>query len=338
MVLAVDPTVTAALVAAAVTLVGLLLGGLWLDRRAHREDLAAQYRHNQRRDLQTLLGRYHGGLLDYATSWNYRVLNFFENVGEDWLKREGVYRDESHYYFHSSVYRFLALLGLAQRFESEQIFIDARFVDDRELEFVKFVKAFHWVMSDVALFKGLDYDKDTGSDHFTSDRLRAICEAFAELPVAEAQEGGGGEPRPPAARIPSFRQFGQRVLRDESEPELQDVFEFFDGLSPDEADRYRWDRLMCLYLLTTAFVTTFGYEFQRPPQPFLENALAHIRHPQVTAAFVDWLPRLGLDQQDCLLTVWRLAAASGHARPAPPIGSVLARLEIGSREISLLRH
>jgi hypothetical protein len=32
-------------------------------------------------------------------------------------------------------------------------------------------------MSDVALFDGLPYNREETIDHFTSDRLRAICEA-----------------------------------------------------------------------------------------------------------------------------------------------------------------
>jgi hypothetical protein len=325
MVVAVDPNVTSALIGAAGAVLVLLLGTLWLDRRAHREDLEAQYKHDQRKDLKNLIGRYHGGLLEYATSWNYRVLNFSRNIRKQWLARDGVYRDKPHYYFHSSVYRLLTVLSLAQQFESEQIFIDSRYVDQKELEFVKFAKAFHWVMSDVALFNGLPYDEDRGGDHFTSDRLRSICEAFREFTGETGDHVG----------VPTFRQFETGVLH-HGGPELQDVFEFFDGLSPDEP-RYRWDRLMCLNLLTTAFVTTFGYGWQKPRRAVLEDALRQIQNPQVIAAFIDWLARLGLERQDCLVTIWQLAAASGHAPHAPPTRQVLASVRIGSRGVSLVR-
>jgi hypothetical protein len=290
MVLAVDPSVTAGLVAAAVSIAALIADKLWLARRAQREDLATQYRHDERKELQALIARYHGGLLEHATGWNYRMFNLFGRAGNRWLERNGEYRDESHYYFHSSAYRFLALLTLAQQFESEQIFIDARYVEERELDFVKFVKAFHWVMSDVALYRGIAYDEEAGPDHFMSDRLRAICEAFAE-----------------EQRAPSFRQFEARVLRPGvHEPELDLVFQFFDGLSPNKHP-LRWDRLICLHLLATAFVTTFGYDWQRPKARHITTALGQIQRKQVFENFVDWLPRLGLDQQECLLEVRRLA-------------------------------
>ena len=162
MVIALDPGVAAAIIAAVVSLAVTLATKLWLDRRAHRSDLEIEYRHEQRKGLQQLIGQYHGGLLEHAVSWNYRMLNLFANVGEGWLVRGGIYRDGPHYYFHSAVYRVLALLGLAQLFENEQIYIDARYVDSRELDFVKFCKSFHWVMSDVALFEGTKMTRTSG--------------------------------------------------------------------------------------------------------------------------------------------------------------------------------
>ena len=106
------------------------------------------------------------------------MINFFANVDEGWLQRTAS-TPTPHYYFTRPSIAFSRFWALLELFEAEQVFIDARFVEQRELEFVKFSKAFHWVMSDVALFKGLDYDQDTGGAHFTSDRLRAICETFA---------------------------------------------------------------------------------------------------------------------------------------------------------------
>jgi hypothetical protein len=301
MLIAIDPSVTAALISAGVSLVVTLATKLWLDRRDHRSDLETEYRHEQRKHLQQLIGRYHGGLLEHAVSWNYRMLNLFANVGEGWLERNGVYRDRSHYYFHSIAYRFLALLGLAQLFEAQQIYIDARYVEKRELEFVKFCKAFHWVMSDAALFKGLDYDQNLGSAHFTSDRLRAICEAFLV-----------------DGKVPTFRQFEARILQsDVEQPELEKAFRFFDGLSP-QTQALRWDRLVCLHLLTTAFVTTFGYDWQRPGTRHHAQALAQVQQREVLVNFIDWLPRLGLDQQECIQQIKQLFEADTPVEPLVP--------------------
>ena len=298
--LAVDSGVASALIAGGVSVGVTLATRLWLDRRAHRADLETDYRHEQQKRLQELIAQYHGGLLEHAVSWNYRVFNLFANVAQGWLCLDGNYRDTPRYYFHSSVYRFLSLLGLAQLFESEQIYIDARYVETQELEFVKFCKAFHWVMSDVALFKGVDYDVDEGPAHFTSDRLRSMCEAFST-----------------DGNIPTFRQFEQRVLdENRGEPELEDVFRFFDGLSPG-AEALRWDRLVCLHLLATAFVTTFGYDWQQSDARHFAQALSQVRHRQILDNFFDWLPRLGLEKQSCLLQI-KEQAGIDSSQPASP--------------------
>lgn len=288
----IDPNVTAGMIAAAVSIASVL----WFDRRAHTQDLDADYRHAQRGALLALTGKYHGGLVEHATSWNYRMLNLFANVEERWLKAADDYSVSPQYYFHSTLYRFLALLSLAQRFEAEEIFIDARYVEAREIEFVKFTKAFHWVMSDVALFDGLPYDRGDDRDHFMSDRLRAMCEAFL------TDDGV----------IPTFRGFETAIVSG-SITELQWICRFFDDLCRDEP-RYRWDRIVCLHLLTTAFVARFGYDWQKPTGEFVARAVSELQHPQVLQNFVAWLPKLGLEDQACLTMVKDIAKSAG----APP--------------------
>ena len=89
MIAAINPTVAAAFVAAGVSIATTLGAKLWLDRRAHEADLEADYRHVQRKALLELIGRYHGGLVEHATSWNYRMLNLFANADEGWLRVDG---------------------------------------------------------------------------------------------------------------------------------------------------------------------------------------------------------------------------------------------------------
>jgi hypothetical protein len=271
--------VTAAVVAAAVSVGTTLLTKLWLDRRAHRQARQVDYEFEQRKALQTLIGRHHGRLLDAATSWHYRMSNIYANAERGWLSVEGDYKRPG-YYFRSTVFRFLALEAQAHAFEREQIFIDARVVESHDLDFVKFVKALHWVLSDAALFAGLEYDAYMSDDHIFSDRVRALAEAFL-------QEDG---------TVPSFRTFESYLRSDETQSrmdELAPAFEFLDGASASEP-RLRWDRLVCLHLLAIAFTRCFGYEWVKPSQGDIRNAVDRIQHPLVAANLINWLPRLGL--------------------------------------------
>jgi hypothetical protein len=292
--------VAAALIAAAVSVATTLLTKLWLDRRAHREQLQVDYEYEQRKALLGLIGCYHGRLVDHATSWHYRMENIYANVGRGWLDVSGQY-SRPDYFFRSTLYRFFALEAHAQLFENEQIFIDARVVDPSDLDFVKFVKALHWVMTDAALFEGLAYESFEGQDHLTSDRLRTLCEAFLD-------EG----------QVPSFRTFEMRLRSEdaaEGKSELGRVFMFFDGISPHE-ERFRWDRLICLHLLTMAFLRGFGYDWERPSDADLKNAINHIKHPEIARNLAAWLPRLGLGEHEALRDVRALLQRSAGASPA----------------------
>jgi hypothetical protein len=263
----------------------VLLKSLVLDRRAHAAELRADFEADRRRALQELVGRYHGGTLDSAVAWHYRMLTLYQNAQKGWLRSEGPY-ESAGYYPTSTVYRFLALQAVVQRFEREQVFIDSRYAEPADLEFVKITKSLHWVMSDTSLFAGLPYDESESTDHFMSDELRAVGSEFGEK------------------ETPSFLDFRAR-LRDLLEerpggpPEVLDVFGFFDGLVPDE-DRLRWDRLICLHVLTMAFIASFGYEWQKADVRNVAPTFSRIRNAEISQNFVAWLPRLGLDDQPCL--------------------------------------
>src|SRR5438034_5304578 len=101
------------------------------------------------------------------------------------------------------------------------------------------MKAFRWLMTDLELIYGLDYDYRENPDHFLADRLRVICDTCC------AEDGA-------VFSLPDFE------ARAGSDTTLEPVLEFFDGLRSDEP-RYRWDRLVCLHLLTLAFLNVFGY-------------------------------------------------------------------------------
>ena len=296
----------AAPVAAVVSFVTTITSKLYLDRRAHRDQLEIDYQYEQRKALRSLIGRHHGMLLDHATSWHNRMSNIYANCAECWLDVGGEYARPS-YYFDSTIYRFLSLQAHAQLFEDEQVFIDSRVVGERDLDFVKFVKALHWVMSDVAIYDGLEYDKNAGRDHFMSDRLRAACEAFAE-------EG----------RVPSYRTFQTKLKPGPAALkrfELAEVCQFFDGVSPVEP-RLRWDRLVCLHLIVIAFVRAFGYEWLRPTPIDVTNAASKINNALVAQNMTLWLPRLGLanheESRDVRNALQQRAAAATRARRGAP--------------------
>src|SRR5439155_5054631 len=137
----------------------------FVDKRALQHQLRSQYEHDQRKQLKELIGRYHGRLVEAADAWHNRMNNLYKYDGEGRLDAGGRY-GELEYYFGTTVYRFVALCSLARRFEAEAFFFDARIAERADLDFIKFAKAFRWLMTDLELVDGIPYDGWQARDHF----------------------------------------------------------------------------------------------------------------------------------------------------------------------------
>jgi hypothetical protein len=174
----------AALVAFGLGIVATLLG-TWIKERLrlatettlHKRKADADFEAGERKKLRDSIGEYRGQLIEAATDFNYRLQNLSNNLGEPWLEKDGRYGGPrgDHHYFRTTVYRFAVLMSIANRFERDAHHIDERYSECKDLTFLLYAKAFRWVMTDVALFKNLDYNVSEPIDHFFTDRLREMC-------------------------------------------------------------------------------------------------------------------------------------------------------------------
>lgn len=292
-----DTSVKVALIAAftalatsLITVVHSLFGTplkYWLERRALHNKLAAEYEYEQRKNLRELIGRYQGRMLEAAETLSHRLWNLYENQDKGWLDANGSYED-CGYYLPSFVYRFLNFYAVVREFESEAILIDSRIADKKDLDFLKFSKAFAWAICDVALFENVDYDPKYSTDHFFRDRLREICDSCMK-------EG---------------KFLGHEKLRAAllNNPDFKVAFRFFDGLKKSEL-RLRWDRLVTVHLLLLAFVNSFGYDMQEStPQQFIDVA-RQANNALVLRNLHSWLPKLGLQQNRSATLIGRAVEA-----------------------------
>ena len=257
--------IVAAIVSAAVS--------YFFKRRETRDKLKAEYEYEQRKKLRNLIGDFHGRMINATNSLNYRLWNYYSNYQENWLHISGDYSPEKNY-FHSCVHRFLVVSALTRQFERKAIYVDGRIAEKGDFLFLRYVAVLHWCMTDVALFAGLEYDKEHETDHFFSDNFRQYCDTCIQQDDS----------------IIEFADLTKRVQNDRA---LDSVLEFFDGLSPDE-ERYRWDRLVVFHLLLIGFINNFGYEEQETSKDKIQQVAAKIKHPEVLRNIVSWLPRHGL--------------------------------------------
>jgi hypothetical protein len=265
--------VVIAAVTALVTTLAAAPARLLVDRRLQRSQVEVEYEHEQRKALRAKIGTYHGRLLEAALDMNYRLVNLNVNWKSGWLNVGGDYRASGQHYFRTTAFRFVRLAGLAHKFEREAIVVDARIAEGNDQAFVRYPKAFRWVMTDVALFGGVDYDSSRSSSHFFTDHLRQMCSRAWGL--SDEIE---------------FTNFEALVAND---AELDELLEFFDGIEPTQL---RWDRLMSLQLLLMAFINTFGYEYQGSDAAWFDRVVDQVHHDEIVSSLRAWIPKLGLGE------------------------------------------
>lgn len=310
-----DPVVVAAFVAGitavATTLLAIVSSPLRykIEKRALEHKLKAEYEYEQRRELRQLIGRHQGRMLEAAEAWNNRMNNLYDHEAEGRLEVQGRY-DEPNYYLWSTAYRFLTLCSLARQFEAQAFYIDVRIAQQSDLDFVKFAKAFRWLMTDLALVEGLEYEPWEGTDHFYNDRFRGICDSFRK-----------------EDDVLSLADFEEQAPTD---PNLRQVLAFFDGLQAAEP-RLRWDRLVALHLFVMAFLNAFGYDMQYSSDADLARAVDRLVTPEVRRNLVAAVTKLGLAQNVEAQRV--VNALQGSAGTPPAAGrSTRARRLAGARE------
>jgi hypothetical protein len=286
-----NPQVLSALISASVAFAAVPLAQYLFGRLSLRYKLQTEYEYEQRKKLRELIGSYHGRMLEAATSLHHRFENLYTNVSKKWLAVEGDYKHPAqNYYFTTTVYRFLVLCVLARKFEAEAMFIDGRIAEKKDLEFLKYIKAFYWAATDVALFDGLKYDFFRPTDHFFGDQLRMVCD------VCWAD-----------GSFISLLDF-QGLMIGKNNGRLLPALAFFDGLCSGEK-RLRWDRVVALHLVVMAFVNTFGYEMQRSSMGDFMRAGANCEHPLVLGNLVGGLRKLGLNRSP---EAERISQVAGH--------------------------
>lgn len=247
-------------------------------RSETRHKLEVEYEYEQRKRLRELIGRYHGRLLNAATSLNYRLWNLYAHHDRGWLNVNGVYYQGAGYYFVSTVYRFLSVFALIRQLETEAVLLDRRIAEKKDYTFLNYAAALHWVMTDVALFDGLAYDSSFQKDHFFSDYFRHYSDACSKDQALLA-----------------FEEFRAGPY---CSNELEPVLSYFDGLRPDEP-RFRWDRLVALHMILMAFNNVFGYRRQHSSQEDFDSAAKKLQNRKILTNLVKWLNKhdLGSDKE-----------------------------------------
>jgi hypothetical protein len=274
-----SPQAQAAIIAAIIGLIAGCVGPavkhFW-DRWSLRHRLRTEHEYSERKKLRELISKYHGRILESAESLNHRLWNLRKNENKGWLKLHGNFLEvETHYYFRTTIYRFLAFLGQLKEFQDEAVYIDARIAEKTDILFLMYAKALEWTLTDVSLFEGLPYDPNHATDHLFKGHIRVACEVCLE-------DNGKF----------SLLEFENRLKKGHFLEELRPLYRFFDGLCADGS--LRWDRVVAFHLLLCSFINTFGYPVQRTTREQIGEIGQSIRHQKVLTNLLDWWKSLGV--------------------------------------------
>ncbi|QGZ64358.1 hypothetical protein [Paraburkholderia acidisoli] len=252
-------------------------------RRENRHKAALDYEYEQKKASRELIARYKGRILREAVQMTGRQRNLYSNWKNGWMSKTPSVGGDG-YYFTSTVYRFLSLYTLLHEADSEAILLDTDIAQKTDYAFLKYLTVMRWVMTDVNLFDGLQYDSSKSSDHFFSDDLR-VCTKPCWL------EG----------KVVTYDKFrAEQFVAVSTLP----ILDFFDGLQKSE-NRYRWDRLVALHLILAAYINKFGYDLQHATNKDIRGIAEQVQHRVILENLIAGLERHRLSRDSTIKNLIR---------------------------------
>lgn len=286
----IDPKIVAAIIAAITSLITLFITALFKplwEKYFHLFKLESEYRYEQRKRIKQILSKNKIQLLNNCDSLNHRFWNFTKNYPEGWHSIDGNYAETKNYYFNSFVFRIIVVFSWIKKIENEMLYLDTTIATKEDLEFIKFLRLLPQLLCDVSLFKSFQYDANRQTDHI----FRNILEGMAESLVVDD-------------KVITFSDYQDKIV--DYSRKIAIMCRFIDGMSPDDTDRLRWDRLQIFHFALMAFLNTFGYDFQHTSKNKLKKLINQPRKSKLCDNFNLLLERNRFSSQKQLKKVLKL--------------------------------
>lgn len=240
----IDPKIIAAIVSAVVTvfmfIASSIFKSIW-EKHFHNFKLKADHKYEQRKKVKEAISKHKVRLMDSSESLNHRLWNFSDNCDKKWHKlRDGKTINEL-YYLESFSYRFLSFFAWCRKIEKEMIYLDSTISDSEDLELIKYLKIFPQMFCDTALFDGHDYDSSYAVDHFFKDDFLHMVDSLI------TDEG-----------VITYSEFKGKS----DSAEYTKMINYIDGVSDDKTC-LKWYCLSLFHFVLMAFLSKFGYDFQK---------------------------------------------------------------------------
>ncbi|MCP4049987.1 MAG: hypothetical protein GY730_04705 [bacterium] len=228
-----------------------------IDAQSHKYKLNKTHEHEQKVKIKNVISKNKITLINAAETLDSRLWNFMDNHNRNWHVNN---EQGDKYYLKSFVYRLLVFFGVSYSTEKEMIFLDSTVAEKQDLDFLKFLKVFQLLMTDVSLFDGQNYDSKMDSDHFFKDNFIAMVGCVLEYDND-------------TQLLKSIKAYDSFINDDETQRKADKLVDFVSGLTP--SNELRWSRMLSLHLVINAFLEEFGYDFNKVSDGELINILKH---------------------------------------------------------------
>ncbi|WP_200768499.1 hypothetical protein [Vibrio nigripulchritudo] len=258
------------------------------DSKSHKNKVAIEHEHTEKKKIKEAIASHKVKTLNSFEEMNHRLWNLAKNHNEEWHVMNSVYHQEDKYYFHSFVYRLAAVSCLANKAETDLIYLDTTLADKSELDFLKFCKFVNVFLCQTSLYEGLEYDESEPVDHFYRHRL---------LKEVNGLLSSNGE-------IIPYEEFEADLFKHLSA--MKGLCQFIDAISPIE-QRHRWTKLFSLQLVLICFLNTYGYDFQHTSDKQIDEVLNFLKlHGSGEVALVNFTKSLKKHKLDTNIEISKI--------------------------------
>ncbi|MEZ4772517.1 MAG: hypothetical protein R3D00_04980 [Bacteroidia bacterium] len=276
-----DEKVIAAIIAAVTSIITIIITSIFkprIEKRLHRSRIEIDHELEQKKKIKEVLSKYKIHLISSADSLRGRLNNFAKNYTKKEHYVNGNYVDKENYYFQSMIYRILNFYAWMKVIDNNLIYLDTTIASEKDLNFIKYMRAMKRSLQRGKLVHGLQVDPETSNDLIYRDTLDEMClwliDNDSVIPYPEFK-----------ARIEGNIDHYKRLC------------EFIDGVNPDE-NRRRWDRLYLLQLLIMSFINSYGYDFQFSSAAIFDKQIERAKKYDIFPNAIMMLERYKLEKEE----------------------------------------
>ncbi|MCX2743737.1 hypothetical protein OO013_07670 [Mangrovivirga sp. M17] len=271
-------TIISALTSLFIFVVGWLFK-FFYERNSLSFRLDKEYTFEQKKKLKEEISKYKIPLLNACEEFNYRLRNFNKRTKENLHRIDpDKWFETDQYYLNSFIYRFLVILHYVYKIEQETLSIDSTVADKSDIKFLKFIKTFKNIFSELDLLTPLGYKWSDTKNHFWKNELKGFT-----LWVVEND------------RVIEFDEFVPKLRFNYNE--LRKIIEYFSKIENDPNDK-TLNVLRCFHLLIIQFLNFYGHTYQVTPEAKVNTIVNfYSENIKIVDAFENFISESKLDQE-----------------------------------------